>query len=325
MRASRELLPELLRFVAQLYSNSACVPRAEVWNTPAESLDHMRPSSPTERARTAIINESRDAARRFADSDVDGDQTLSFAQFYDMQPPGLREKFPESTFQAWFDSADLNRSGVLTIDQVFLWTLENACVKHGEDAMRTLFTRYDPDRSGVLDAFEFEKVCDDLGFGLASHTIFRALDPDASGSVSYSELMTALHDDGAPLSAEMEKQIKSIIVSAVSETKTQTQKVFDIKGWVVMGETAKELKEQMRKLLLESGAHVVRLRLRYETSLQYFCPCLPDAACDRASAPACRSTSSRNSTSMRQATCTSMRWSFTTRFASTSASEAAWQ
>ena len=109
MRASRELLPELLRFVAQLYSNSACTTRRSVEHA-AESLDHMRPSSPTERARTAIINESRDAARRFADSDVDGDQTLSFAQFYDMQPPGLREKFPESTFQAWFDSADLNRS-----------------------------------------------------------------------------------------------------------------------------------------------------------------------------------------------------------------------
>ena len=190
----------------------------------------MRPSSPTERARLAIINESRDTARRFADADADGDQTLSFAQFYAMQPQGLREKFDKSTFQAWFNSADLNRSGVLTIDQFFLWMLENACVKHGEDALRTLFTRYDPDRSGVLDAFEFEKVCHDLGFGLAAQQIFHALDPDASGSVSYSELMTALHDDGAPLTAELEAQIKEIILSAASETRAQTQKVFDIKG-----------------------------------------------------------------------------------------------
>jgi Ca2+-binding EF-hand superfamily protein len=170
-----------------------------------------------------------------------------------MQPEGLRNKYDEAVFKAWFDSADLDSTGVLSIDQFFLWTLENASVRHGEAILRKVFAQYDPDRSGVLDAFEFHKACDDIGFGLVSSLIFRALDPDGSGTVSYGEVMQALHADGALVSPGMQKQIKEVILSAEIEAKKDARKVIDTKGWVIQGSSVRELKTQMRQRLNESG------------------------------------------------------------------------
>jgi hypothetical protein len=41
----------------------------------------------------------------------------------------------------------LDQTGELTIDQFFLWCLENASIRHGEDVLRKLFTKYDHDES----------------------------------------------------------------------------------------------------------------------------------------------------------------------------------
>ena len=58
--------------------------------------------------------------------------------------------------------------------------------------MLAIFTRYDKDKSGALDLFEFQRVCDDCGVGLVGHRIFRALDKDGGGEISYREINKAI-------------------------------------------------------------------------------------------------------------------------------------
>ena len=74
----------------------------------------------------------------------------------------------------------------------FCWTLGNSSMKFGNQALEDVFTKYDTDKSGLLDPFEFAKACSDLGLEAVSHTIFKALDEDNSGAISYKELMNAM-------------------------------------------------------------------------------------------------------------------------------------
>ena len=88
-----------------------------------------------------------------------------------------------------FTAADVDASGELSISEYFLWSLQNAVELHGKDALKEIFARYDPDHTGQLDMREFQRACDDTGFGAVAAKVFRALDPDASGAISYAELI----------------------------------------------------------------------------------------------------------------------------------------
>lgn len=44
----------------------------------------------------AVLNAASQGARRFADADADGNQELTFEEFYDMQPEAMTEKFSKA-------------------------------------------------------------------------------------------------------------------------------------------------------------------------------------------------------------------------------------
>ena len=74
-----------------------------------------------------------------------------------MQPESLRKRYKEQHFQLWFQRNARDLDGELSIDEYLLWTLENALVRHGEAALREVFSLYDPDGSGELNASEFQR------------------------------------------------------------------------------------------------------------------------------------------------------------------------
>ena len=213
-----------------------------------------------ERVVKAIMNDTKDWARRFADSDSEGDRALTFDQFYALHPQSLREKHDLETFRVWFSSADLDGNGELSITQFFLWALNNALLKHGEPALRSFFKKFDPDLSGFLDAIEFTRVCDALGFGLVASELFRILDPDMSGTISYAELMSALKQQSVAIDRETNKKIKILILAGENEAKQEHLKVLkSTKGWSITGETYHIVRAQMNMFLKQSGANVLDL------------------------------------------------------------------
>ena len=109
-----------------------------------------------------------------------------------MQPKAILDKFSPDDIRQWFEDADTDGNGELCINEFFMWSLKIASSQHGTRALEVAFEKYDKDRTGMLDAIEFGKVCEDLGFGSCANEIFQVLDNDDSGVLSYREIVAAL-------------------------------------------------------------------------------------------------------------------------------------
>ena len=74
--------------------------------------------------RQADMNlDTQEQAMRFAEYDENGDCKLDWDEFYAMQPKHLRSQFSPQVIRSWFDAADINGDGVLSINEFFLWTM----------------------------------------------------------------------------------------------------------------------------------------------------------------------------------------------------------
>ena len=67
-------------------------------------------STDATRRYRAITRDTRVRARRFAESDADGDCALDFEEFYAMAPVELRERHAPAEVRGWFDAADAGRA-----------------------------------------------------------------------------------------------------------------------------------------------------------------------------------------------------------------------
>ena len=114
----------------------------------------------------------RDAMRFYeADAKGNSDHKLDFKEFLVMQPPAIKKSHTEAEIRGWFDAADTDGDGAVSINEFFVWTLQKEAL-NGMDGLRSLFECYDKDGTGCIDMHEFRRICDDLGFGGAAHEIF---------------------------------------------------------------------------------------------------------------------------------------------------------
>ena len=78
-----------------------------------------------------VIDEAQASLLRFSDADADGNMRLDFDEFHAMLPVEVRDEFDSAQLRAWFDAADLDGSGELSMSEYFVWTLRNATETHG--------------------------------------------------------------------------------------------------------------------------------------------------------------------------------------------------
>ena len=107
-------------------------------------------------------------ALRFAEADENGDNALSWSEFLLMQPPPVRDKHGDEEIRSWFEEIDADGDGSVSINEYFTWTLSKA-LHNGDSGLRAVFMEYDKDGTGCLDAREFQRIADDIGFGAAAH------------------------------------------------------------------------------------------------------------------------------------------------------------
>lgn len=74
-----------------------------------------------------VSRSTRFQAMSFAEVDTNGDQKLSFEEFYCMLPRQLVDRFSTDLIREWFDQADDDGSGYLSIDEFFKWSIQNVC------------------------------------------------------------------------------------------------------------------------------------------------------------------------------------------------------
>ena len=149
--------------------------------------------------------EARAAAARFAECDAGDDFQHTFEEFYAMQPAGIKAQHTRQEIRSWFSEMDAGGNGDVGVQEFFAWVLSKSSLVHGVAGVLQVLQSYDSDGSGYLDSFEFQTVCDDLGFGAAGHEIFLAFDADLSGYVNYSELLELLQRQTAGTSSPKKK------------------------------------------------------------------------------------------------------------------------
>lgn len=207
-----------------------------------------------------LTNDTRLDMTRFAEYDSDGNCKLDFEEFYAMQPARVRNEFTSAQIHEWFDAADLNTDGVLSINEFFRWSLMNASQKHGAAALEHAFTRYDKDGTGMLDALEFERVCKDMGYGAVAQGIFSGLDNDGSGAITYRELIESMTSN-PPADTTTKQLLTALVYSYDSEASAASlrKNKLDTTGWVIHGRDAPSVQRELQTLLRQSGGHVADL------------------------------------------------------------------
>ena len=137
-------------------------------------------------AQTTALLVQRDALR-FAEADKDMNLELEWDEFYRMQPLKVRHEHKPAEIREWFEEADADGDGTVSVFEFFRWTLTRNL-----RGIEEIFRRYDTDMTGSLDELEFQRVAEDMGFGTVAHEMFMSLDDDLSGTVSYRELLSSL-------------------------------------------------------------------------------------------------------------------------------------
>jgi len=199
-----------------------------------------------------------ETAARFAEHDLDCNQRLDFEEFYGMQPRKLQDAYGADEIRRWFDKADLDGDGTVSIDEFFLWSLGNAALHNGASSISAAFAKYDADKTGCLDAREFERACKDMGFGVVAHSIFASLDHDHSGTVSYKELADTFERDVEAVSPKTKQMMTTLMWSSDCDQE-QKRGAIDTSGWVIRGSSAEQVRTELQKLLESSGGHVADL------------------------------------------------------------------
>jgi len=143
----------------------------------------------------AVRAHAQRATSRFCKIDCDGNCRLDFEEFHGLLPRQVRAANGMDRVREWFDEADVDSNGTLSIDEFFAWSLVKHTNGHGTGgpgggpvggsasgpsgnddglagppSLRAICSSFDVPPTGVLDYGQFERLCRSVGFGARMHT-----------------------------------------------------------------------------------------------------------------------------------------------------------
>ena len=194
----------------------------------------------------------------------EGALRLDFEDWFAKLPKRIRDGHSVKEIRQWFDSADDNGDGVLSVDEFFSFTLSNAAIKHGATSLANALRAFDTssDKTGDLDLLAWEMMCDDMGFAKHAHDIFTSLDSDMSGTVSGDELATTLRSfDVSDVSLDTKKLVITLAWSWDERSQADARKALEAQAmsWRITGRDAETVRAQLQENLARSGAMVADL------------------------------------------------------------------
>ena len=188
-------------------------------------------------------------------------------------PRKVRETNGVTTIRGWFDAADKDNSQSLSVNEFFVWTLQNAASEHGARTLRAICETFDTNRSGTLDRLQFQKLCWSIGYGEHEYAIFRDLDVNRRRQIDYGDLEAQLiereeissehAEDSRPPLSSVTKELLSALIWSEVETELSAEAAEDLKaqasGWQIKATDAHGVRAALQQLLRSSGAMVIDL------------------------------------------------------------------
>jgi hypothetical protein len=160
--------------------------------------------------RTPRMSQQCPRVRIPVSSVADARQQLDFDEFYAMLPRRVRDHHRSREIRKWFTDADTDGSGELSVHEFFRWTLSQEALKHGAGSIESICQRYDKHQSGVLNLFQFERLCTDMNFSGDALDIFRVLDTKKTGFLSYAEIQEAVQSHDIHFGVKAERLLTTV-------------------------------------------------------------------------------------------------------------------
>ena len=205
-----------------------------------------------------LYSNMNQASMRFAEFDRDGNCHLDFDEFLAMQPKQMRTRFTTAEFRQWFESADVDQSGQLSVNEFFKWCMSSASQVHGGDSLESFFKRYDFDLTGELDALEFSRAAQSMGFTTGAYEVFKDLDKDGSGTVAYTELSQVLTKE-LPNNTFAKQLLSTMALACNDARNAEANEMIDTSKWVIRGRDSAHVRTELQALLKESQGTVMDL------------------------------------------------------------------
>ena len=126
----------------------------------------MREASRNEGAKLV-----RDVAQAFMSADINANHRLSEDEFLRAIPAAMKAVRSETELHKLFTHVDADGNGAISIDEFFIWTLNFMKSTKGS-GIEEVFRRYDANKHGILNALQFARAAEDIGFGEVANTGF---------------------------------------------------------------------------------------------------------------------------------------------------------
>ena len=182
----------------------------------------------------------------FQEADVNEDHELDWEEFYDALPFRVKEGHPQETIRSWFDTADLDRNGKVSLGEFVHWSLTAASLVTGT-AVTKLFGRHSGTANPTqLDEIQFTKCANALGFGRQAHELFHEF-PLTSKGLLESRVIT----EATNQIRESSKTMKSFII-AMAWDNTEKDGV-DTSNWWWTAEDVESARLSLANLLQKHG------------------------------------------------------------------------
>jgi Ca2+-binding EF-hand superfamily protein len=188
----------------------------------------------------------------FQEADVNEDHELDWDEFYDALPSHVKQSHSQETIRSWFDTADLDMNGKVSLGEFVQWSLTAASLVTGS-AVTQVFSRHSRSKASSLDEMEFTRVANRLGFGRQAHELFHEFSLSGERlleSKTISEASTTIR--------KSTKTMKSFII-AMAWDNTDTSPGMDTSDWSWTATDVESARRSLAALLAEKNGVSLRL------------------------------------------------------------------
>ena len=220
----------------------------------------------------SLVAATRQMAMEFDAHDIDRDRKLDFREFSKL----VREREigiqTEEALRKRFNALDADGNGSIDASEFIKFALRDA-LQRSSARVVDLLTAWDTDGSGEIDKIEFRRAINHFGFDALDEEIdavFEEYDFNRSGTVELRELKQKLNEVDKHFAAEGDKDYGMLARHNVrdvewrdgsKEKQLEAIKELASTAKVDLAEAAnaKDMAEQMRRVLGSNGARVVDL------------------------------------------------------------------
>lgn len=186
---------------------------------------------------------SRDVAKAFFEADLTGEHKLSCEEFITVVPAAMKTRATPEDLQKLFESVDYDGNGFISIDEFFIWTLSFMRTTKGS-GLDEVFLRYDKKGLGELNASDFARACEDIGFGDLANDFFIELDPENKGVIAPGSVL------GQIKSRRVSREAKRFITELAFDADRKATEI-DATHWSLDVDSKEKLRAHLQYLIRE--------------------------------------------------------------------------